>query len=281
MYIDTHAHVNFNRFKEDSEKVIKDSLAQNTWVVNVGSEKRTSARAVEVAHKYQEGVYAIVGLHPVHTFSHHVDEEEDSFVTREEEFDYEYYKKLALDEKTVGIGECGLEFFRLEEGKQEEIITGQKKAFLAQIDLAAEVDKTLMIHSRDAYEDVYQMLKQHRDRLKNVIIHSFIGSPEQAKLFTDLNCYISFNGIITYKPRKEKVAGGSDPYLREAVKQVPLNRILLETDCPYLAPDPVRGTRNVPVNVKYVAEKIAEVKGVSVDEVEKQTTENARKALSI
>ena len=138
-----------------------------------------------------------------------------------------------------------------------------------------------MIHSRDAYEAVFEILKEKRSTLTRVVIHSFIGSFEQAKNFLDLDCYISFNGIITYKPREEKKPGASDPGLAGAVEQVPLERILLETDCPYLSPQEVRGTRNIPENVKYVAKKIAEVKGVDVEEVEEQTTKNAREVFGI
>lgn len=281
MYIDTHAHVNFNRFKEDSEEVLEDSLAKDTFVINVGSEYRTSKSAVEMANRFDSGVYAVIGLHPIHTFSHEVDEEEDSFTSREESFDHKKYKELALDEKVVGIGECGLEFFRLTSGEEDRIKKVQEEVFRAQIDLAADVKKTLMIHSRDAYEAVYEILKETRSKLSNVVIHSFIGSYPQAKKFLDLNCYISFNGIITYKPRKEKIPGASDPGLAEAVEKVPLERILLETDCPYLSPQAVRGTRNVPENVKYVAEEIAEVKGIDVEEVEEQTTRNAREVFGI
>jgi len=281
MFIDTHAHVNFNRFKDDSKEVLEDSIAKGTWVITVGSEYRTSKRAVEMANKFDVGVYAVVGLHPIHTFSHEVDEEEDSFTSREESFDYEKYKELALDEKVVGIGECGLEFFRLTSGEEDRIKNVQEEVFKAQIDLAADVKKTLMIHSRDSYEDVYEILKETRSKLSNVVIHSFIGSYSQAKKFLDLDCYLSFNGIITYKPRKEKMPGGSDPGLVEAVEKVPLDKILLETDCPYLSPQQVRGTRNIPENVKYVVEKIAEVKGIDVGEVENQTTKNAKEVFGI
>lgn len=281
MFIDTHAHINFNKFKDDSEDVLKDSLARDIFVINVGSEIRTSTRAVKMANQFQEGVYAVVGLHPVHTFSHHVDEEEDSFISREEGFDYEKYKKLAIDPKVVGIGECGLEYFRLTEGSEDVIKKNQEEVFRAQIDLASEVGKALMIHSRDAYEEVYEILKEKRAGLKNVVIHSFIGSYDQAKTFLDLDCYISFNGIITYKPRKEKKPGASDPGLAVAVEKVPLDRILLETDCPYLSPQALRGTRNVPKNVKYVAEKIAEVKNIDVRMVEEQTTKNAKEVFGI
>lgn len=296
MYIDTHAHVNFKAFKDDWQAVLDDCLAQSTFVVNVGSQFSTSKRAVELAEKFNSGVYAIVGLHPVHLFPMHIDEEGSSFESREEQFDYNQYKELAQNPKVVGIGECGLEYFHLPaptpsalraitpraEGEVlSEVKRKQKEVFEQQIKLAAEVNKALMVHSRDAYEDVYEIIKGYAPALRAVVVHSFIGNWAQAEKFLSLGCYISFNGIITYKPRKEKKPGQSDPGLLEAVRLTSLDRILLETDCPYLAPEPVRGSRNLPTNVKIVAQKIAELKGIDVAEVERQTVENAKKAFAI
>lgn len=281
MFIDTHAHVNFNAFKGDGPSILKQCLDADIQVINVGTQKDTSAAAVDLAHHYSHGVYAVVGLHPIHLFSQQVDEEETSFQTREEHFDYEYYRKLALDPKVVGIGECGLDYYRLPAENIERVKQRQKEVFIEHIRLAADTGKTLMIHCRDAYDDILEILEEYRASLKNVVIHSFIGSLEHAKKFFDLGCYVSFNGIITYKPRTEKLPGQSDPTLLDAVKAAPLERITLETDCPYLSPEPVRGTRNTPLNVKYVAQKIAELKGIAVEEVERQTTENAKKVFGI
>ncbi|MDP2933926.1 MAG: TatD family hydrolase [bacterium] len=281
MFIDSHAHLNFSAFKDDCDEVIKSSLAQNTWVANVGSQYSTSKRAVQIAERYPQGVYAVVGLHPVHLFEMEVTEEGVSFTTKEERFDPQKYRELALSPKVVGIGECGLEYFHLPAGHEAEIKAVQKEAFQQQIKLAAEIGKALVVHSRDAYEDVYDIIKIFAGDLKSIIIHSYIGSGEQLKKFVDLGCFVSFNGIITFKPRKEKKPGQSDPTLLEAVKDAPLDRILLETDCPWLSPEPLRGQRNLPVNVKYVAAKIAEIKGISVAEVEKQATENTRKVYGI
>src|SRR3989344_1154664 len=120
MLIDTHAHVNFNAFKEDSLELLKECLDQNIWVVNVGTQIDTSSRAISLAEKFDKGVYAVVGLHPIHLVSQHLDEEETSFDTREEAFDYQVYKELANHQKVVGVGECGLDYYRLPEGKEEE-----------------------------------------------------------------------------------------------------------------------------------------------------------------
>lgn len=280
-FIDTHAHVNFRDFKDDSEEVLRESLNAGVWVVNVGSQYETSRRAVALAEKFEKGIYAVVGLHPLHLFSQIVDVEEESFISREEQFDYQKYRELASHPKVVGIGECGLEYYHLPPGREEEIKAEQLETFLGQLNLASELDKVLMVHSRDAYEAIYQVIKRHRGRLREVVIHSFIGNWEQAKKFLDIGCHIGFNGIITYKPRKEKKPGGSDPKLLEAVGKVALDRILLETDCPYLAPVPYRGKRSEPVYVKFVAEKIAEIKELSIEEVELVTTANARKLFRI
>ncbi|MBI4054307.1 MAG: TatD family hydrolase [Candidatus Doudnabacteria bacterium] len=278
MFVDTHAHVNFDAFKGDSKEVLEKCLREQTWVINVGSQYSTSKRAVEIAQSFPEGVYAVVGLHPVHLFSMRVDEEESSFETREEKFDYQKYLELARDPKVLGIGECGLEYFHLPPSQEEEVEARQKQVFLEHIMLASETKKTLMVHSRDAYEDIYQIIKPRMSGLRAVVIHSFIGNWKQAEMFLDLGCFLSFNGIVTYKPRKEKKPGGSDPGLLEAVANTPLDKILLETDCPYLSPEPFRGQRNFPFRVKFVAEKIAAIKRLPVEEVERQTTANARKA---
>src|SRR3989338_4144169 len=228
--IDTHTHINFNAFKDDGDAVVSRALDAGTWIVNVGSQIDTSRRAIEYAQRHKEGVLAIVGLHPIHLFSQHIDEEEFGFESRQEQFDYEAYKKLAKHPKVVGIGECGLEYFRLPEGREDEVKKIQQEIFIQQINLAIELKKPLMIHSRDAYRDIYDILKQFRFqvsgfRFQNIVIHSFIGNWEEAEKFLELGCFIGFNGIITYKPRKEKIAGGSDPDLLEAVKQIPLERI--------------------------------------------------------
>lgn len=278
---DSHAHLNFSAFKDDAEAVIKDCLQNGIWVNNVGSQYETSRRVVEIAEKYSEGVYATVGLHPIHLTAQEVDEEEVRFKTREEKFDPELYRKLAESPKVVGIGECGLEYYRLPEGREAEAKKIQEAAFRQQIDLAAENGKALMVHSRDAYADIRRILEDYRGKLRAVIIHSFIGSWEEARPFVEAGYYISFNGIITFKPRAERKPGQSDPELLRVVEQVPLAQILLETDCPYLSPEPLRGRRNVPQNVRLVAQKLAEIKKLGLEEVQRQTTENARKALDV
>ncbi|MDP3964030.1 MAG: TatD family hydrolase [bacterium] len=279
--IDTHAHVNFNAFKDDGDVVAQRAIAEGVWFINVGSQIDTSRRAVEYAERHSEGVFAIVGLHPIHLVPQEVDEEETHFTTRAEAFDYDAYKKLAQHPKVVGIGECGLEYYRLPGQDPDEVKRIQKETFIQQIELAVELKKPLMVHSRDAYADIHAIIKEWRAKLTGVIIHSFIGSWDEAKKFLDLDCHISFNGIITYKPRKEKLPGSADPGLHEAVKNTPLDHILLETDSPYLSPAPHRGERNNPSKIKFVAQKIAELKHAGDALIAEETTANARKLFTI
>src|SRR3989344_6658091 len=222
MIFDTHAHVNFKAFSEDADEVVKRALSEGVWMNNVGTQIDISREAVEMAEKYPEGVYAIVGLHPVHTYSQHVDEEESSFQTREEKFDYEAYKQLALNPKVVGIGECGLDYYRIKNDElgirnTEQIKNLQKEAFVKQINLAKELDKTLVIHSRssqgtdDACLDILEILKSELKSSLHLIpsplrfvLHSYTGSPEVAAKFVEIGAYISFNEIITFGDRKNK-----------------------------------------------------------------------------
>lgn len=273
MLIDTHAHVNFRSFKDDAKGTLQRALDSGVWTVNVGSQIDTSRQAVELANQFEKGVYAVVGLHPEHTHSQFVDEEETHFKSREEHFDYEAYKKLAVNEKVVGIGECGLDYYRLPAGEDHAPIKEkQKEAFRLQVKLAKELNKALVVHSRPAkgdeslFEDLASILKEEGVENLRFEVHSFTGSPEALQKFLDLGAYVSFNGIITF----DKTGN-----MEKLVKLAPMDRIILETDCPYLTPVPNRGKRNEPANVKFVAGKVAEIKGMSVEEVEKQTTSNA------
>ncbi len=315
MFIDTHAHVNFSGFKEDAESVIQRALDAGVWVVNVGTQIDTSREAVRMAEKFETGVFAVVGIHPVHTYAQDLQEEETQFKTRQEKFDHQAYKELASHSKVIGIGECGLDYFRLKIEdlgfeKLETIKQNQKETFIQQLRLASDLNKTLVIHSRstkgtdDACLDILEILKspslwrnsgsqvhpsdeefhlkggilqsdtlaQDDAVLPMFILHSYTGSPEVARQFVDLGAYVSFNGIITFDKTGNQEA---------VLKVVPNDKIVLETDCPYLTPAPHRGKRNEPLFVQHVAEKIATIKNISVEEVAEITTNNARKVYNI
>jgi TatD DNase family protein len=267
-FVDNHAHLNFNAFKDDLLEVIARAKEAGVAVINVGTQKDTSVRAVEIAAQ-NDGVYAIVGLHPVHTGKSFHDEKEigeggQEFTSRGEVFDYDFYKNLTKNPKVVGIGECGLDYYRLEEDTKSV----QKKAFEEQIRLSLETGKALMLHIREAYEDSIEILKSHNVSKANV--HFFAGSKEIAKQFLDLGFTLSFTGVITFAKEYE-----------ELVDYIPLDRILSETDCPYVAPKPYRGKRNEPAYVVEVVKKIAEIKAVAFEDVTAQLRENSKRLFGI
>lgn len=272
MLIDTHAHVNFVAFKEDGDVVVERALKNNIWIINSGSQWETSRRAVEYAKKYKEGIFASVALHPIHLASRAVHESLDEqelldFETKEEKFDYDYYKNLALDEKTVAIGETGLDYYHLGQENREAQIELQKEIFLRHLELARQVGKPVVIHCREAHSDILAILSGWDI---TGMIHSFSGRWSQAQEYLKKGFYLGFNGIITFARDYDKV-----------IKNMPLERLVLETDCPYLAPVPFRGKRNEPLYVKYVAEKIAQIKNISFEGVASATTENAKRLFNI
>jgi len=250
--IDTHAHVNFSAYKQDADEVIRRSLNNNTWLINVGSQYSTSKKAVELANEYKEGVYAAVGLHPIHA---------------QDGFDYEKYKQLAQSPGVKAIGETGLDY------KKEYVSFGQeqKQIFLQQLNLAREVNLPIIFHCRMAHDDLINILNSqfiiHNSKLEGVV-HCFTGNWTQAEKYLAMGFYLGFNGII-FKLN-----------LDEIIKKTPLDKILIETDCPYLTPPEIEG-RNEPIYVKYVAERIAEIKNITFEEVVRVTTENARKLFKI
>lgn len=268
--IDTHAHVNISAFKEDWKKVLDKTLSEGIAVTNVGTQGDTSKRAVEIAEAYEEGVYAIVGLHPIHTSASFHDEQElggmEGFTSRGELFDANVYRELAKSKKVIGIGETGLDYYH----GTEEVLKAQEEAFVAQIELANELKLPLMIHVREgnarasnAYDDVYTILKAHAKVPGN--IHFYAGTIEQAKKFFDIGFTISFTGVITFAKEYEEV-----------VKWAPLDMIHAETDCPYVSPKPYRGKRCEPWMVREVVKKIAESKGLEEMAVVRQLSENAK-----
>lgn len=249
-------------------------------MVNVGTQQDTSRRAVELAASH-DNCYAIIGLHPVHTSASYHDEQElgenmKAFTSRGEEFDSDFYRDLAKNKKVVAIGECGLDYYRLEQDTRAV----QEKAFIAQIELANELGLPLMIHTRDqkgnsasakaeagvgnVYDDTYEILKAHAKVPGNV--HFYAGTWEQAKRFFDIGFSVSFTGVITFAKDYEEV-----------VKNAPLDMIHGETDCPYVAPVPHRGKRCEPWMVKEVYKKIASIRGEDEEEVRDQLIENARR----
>lgn len=274
MLIDTHAHLNFNAFKNDAEEAAKRALDKNIWMINVGSQYSTSERAILIAEKYPEGVYSAIGIHPIHlselVFKDKVDEDEEvEFHPSVEEFDEAKYLELSKSKKVVAIGEIGLDYFHNSENKEK-----QKEVFSAQIDMAMKLGFPIIIHCREAHNDVMEILgnkkKLYGEKLQGVV-HCFSGRLSQARIYTEeLGFYLGFNGIITFDRSYDKVLREIDP-----------KYFLVETDCPYLAPVPFRGKRNEPAYVEYVTEKIAEIKNIDFDEVSEITTNNAQRLFNL
>ena len=267
-FFDVHTHVQFAAFKDDRKEVLERALKNDVWVVNVGTQRDTSESALELAEKYPEGVWAAVGLHPIHADKSYHDAEELGggeaaleFTSRGEEFDYDYYKKLAENHKVVAIGECGLDYYRLSADTKKK----QKEIFEKQIALSNEIKKPLMIHCREAFADLIEILSEQRSSVAG-IVHFFSGTTENAGKLMDLGFSFSLGGVLTFARDYDKV-----------VKYIPMGRILLETDAPYVAPVPYRGKRNEPSYVIEVAKKIAEIKDLTLEEVAVLTFQNAER----
>ena len=270
---DIHAHLNFHAFAHDRNEVIKRTLAGGVRVINVGTQQSTSRAALTLAQAY-DGLWATVGLHPIHTDKSFHDTAElgeggGEFAGRGEKFDAEFYRELAIHPKVVAIGECGLDFYRLE----AETKTKQEEAFRAQIALALELDKPLMIHCRDAHEEVLAILREYKKEAEERLrgnIHFYSGTLEQAREYWRLGFTLSFTGVITFARDRDEI-----------IKTLPPEAIMIETDAPYVAPAPYRGKRNEPLYVVEVARKIAELRGIPLEEVAETTAANAKRVFSI
>lgn len=250
---DTHAHLDDEQFDEDRELIIGNIInSEIDLVVNVGADLKTSINSIELAKQY-EFIYAAVGIHP-----HDVSKCTDN--------DLEQLKKLAQEEKVVAIGEIGLDYFY-----NYSSVEDQKRWFAMQIKLAEALKMPFIVHSRDASEDTFNIIKENQVN-SPFVLHCFSQSMEMAKRYIDLGGYISFAGPVTYKKSNK---------LREVIKHVPLDRILVETDSPYLSPEPLRGKRNNPVNVKYVAELIANELEMDFEEFSERTYANGKRFFGI
>lgn len=278
--IDTHAHAHFKSY-EDKEGVVKRALAEGIDVINVGTGIETSKEVIELADKFEKYVYATIGIHPTHTDEAVFHANEDYEASVETEFNEALYEPLVVNPKVVGIGECGLDYYRFPEGADiAKIKEVQKKVFVSQINFAIKHNKALVIHCRpsvnsnDAYDDMLEIVGKAKLENPNLRfeVHSFTGDTDIADKIISLGGFLGLNGIITFDKtgRSERV-----------VKHVPLEFIVLETDSPFLAPVPYRGKTNEPLYVKHVAEKIAEWKGLTLEEVATTTTHNAKDLFNI
>lgn len=278
-FIDTHAHIQFNAYKDDADDVIKRALAQNIKIIVPSSEIKTAQRGIFYAKRYPNAVWAAAGLHPIHLkpMPFHDEDEEDS-AHLAQGFNKNEWRSVCEDSRVVALGEIGLDYdkkWAINE-KDREV---QEKVFRDQTELALELKKPIIIHSRpglvdglkrDSNEDILKIISEYALKSLRGVIHCYSGNLEQARRFIDLGFLVSFTGLVTFNGQWDKI-----------IQEIPLDKICIETDAPYLTPVPNRGKRNEPAFVKYVAEKIAVLKGLPFDEVARQTTFNARKLFGL
>lgn len=249
MLIDTHAHLNDESLKPLIGDIVKDMDKDNLEsIINVGYDYSSSVYSVELADKYDK-VYAAVGIHPHDAKSATADM-------------YKYFGEAAANPKVVAIGEIGLDYYYDYSPRDT-----QRKVFEEQIDLAHSLNMPVIIHLRDAYTDMYDILKANRHKLSNgLVLHCYSGSAEMAEQYNEFDPYYSFGGVITFAKYKDRV-----------IKSIPVERLLLETDCPYMTPIPFRGRLNLPKYVIYPAIKIATYLDKTLEEITDITTTNAKR----
>ena len=263
-YFDAHCHVNFVAYKEDREEVILRARDAGVGMNIVGTQKDTSADAVALAEKY-EHVYATIGLHPIHTSKSYHDVKElgeggKEFTSPGEAFDAAAYEALARSPRVIAIGECGLDYYRVEESTKDV----QIQAFVEHIELANKLGKPLMLHIRNAYEDALEVLKAHA-KVKGDV-HFLAGNWETAKKFLDFGFTLSFTGVLTFTHAYDEV-----------VRKAPLDMLICETDAPYVTAVPHRGKRNEPSYVAEVVHAIARIRGEDEENVRGQVIENVKR----
>lgn len=247
--IDSHAHYDDSSFDADREDVLRELFSGEICkIVNIGCSVKSSYSSVKLAEEYA-GIYAAVGLHP----------DAADEIDRIEEI-----RRLCGNKKVVAVGEIGLDYHYEEHSRDI-----QKKAFEEQLKLAAELDMPVVIHSRDAWEDTMELLRKYRPK---GVMHCFSGSAETAREIVTMGMYVGFTGVVTFKNAKKAL---------KALEAVPLDRLLVETDCPYMAPEPNRGKRNYSGYLPYTVAAMAAVKGVSPDEMAEITAENAERLFNI
>jgi TatD DNase family protein len=266
--IDSHAHLHDAKFDHDRDAMIQRAIDDGmSHIITVGTNQKTSRAAIALAEQF-DTIYATVGMHPLHLFEASDCEPEEQFV---EEFNYDAYLTLATHERVVAIGEVGLDYHHFGEDDDIDAIKERQKAVFKEfINICNETKKPIVVHCWDGYPDLLETLEKKPVK-KSGVIHSYIGSWKNAAKFIDLGYKIGLNGIVTYGESYDKL-----------IRNIDLNDVLIETDCPYLPPRPLpRDQRCEPRDVRLIADKIAEVKGLDVNEVIMQTTMNAKKLFNV
>lgn len=250
MFVDSHCHLSRDDY-DDIEKVIENAKKNNVnYLIVSGYDKKSIKEVIDIANK-NDNVYLTIGYHP----------SEANITTKE---DLEELKEIIKNnDKIVGIGEIGLDYHWVNNNKEM-----QKKLFIDQIEIAKELSLPIVVHSRDAFQDTFDILKEENHR---GVIHCFSGNIENAKMYSSLGYYFGIGGVLTFK----------NTNLKETVKSISLDRILLETDSPYLTPEPYRGKQNEPKYIPYVAQELANILNKSIDEVGEITTKNINEIFNL
>ncbi len=256
MIFESHAHYDDEKFNNDRDLLIQELLSGRICtIINVGASIESTKMSIVLAEKY-EHVYAAAGVHP-------------SEVSELNEKTFDWLRKQTKHEKVIAVGEIGLDYYW---DKEPEVQKRQRMWFERQLELARECQLPVIIHSREAAEDTMKVMKKARAEEVPGVVHCYSYSPELAAEFVKMGYYIGIGGVVTFKNAKK---------LKETATRIPLTKILLETDAPYMAPEPHRGERNHSGNLIFVAEKIAEIKGISVEEVEEVTKQNAKNLFGV
>ena len=256
MIFESHAHYDDERFDEDRDQLLS-SMQENgiEYIVNIASDIESVKSTIELTNKYSF-IYGAVGVHP-------------SDVGELDDAKIEWLYEQSKNDKVVAIGEIGLDYYWEKEEAAKEI---QKKWFVAQLNIAKKANLPVVIHSRDAAKDTLDIMKDEKADKIGGVVHCFSYSKEMASEYVNMGFYIGIGGVITFSNEKK---------LKDAVEVIPLEKIVLETDCPYLAPVPNRGKRNSSLNLPYIAEEIANIKGVTYEEVAALTNKNAKELFGI
>lgn len=273
--IDAHSHVQFPAYDSDRDEVLRRAKEAGVKMIAVGTQASTSEAGIALSRKNPGNIWAAVGFHPSHLsedWHHDKNEQPDA---EAEKFGADLLQKLAEDETVVAIGECGLDYFRLESEDSQKMKAMQKEVFLAQANIAQDLNKPLMIHCRpskgtdDAYEDLFSIISDSKFTIPK-IIHFYVGSLAMTKKFVLAGFYFTFGGVVTFARDYD-----------ESIKYIPAERILLETDCPYVAPKSQRGKRNEPSFIAETGRMIAEIKGMESERFFTQVYENSKNVFKI
>jgi len=276
-FIDTHCHLHFPAFDAERDAVLMRMREKHVAAITVGTSIRTSEEGIRFAEKHDD-IWATVGYHPEHLTSSYHDASEGP----SDAFDPTEIARLASSSsKAVAIGETGLDFFRIDTDRDHtDARRMQEDALRQHISIAHDLHKPIVIHCRDAFQRLAEIVQEEQTAGRRVegVVHCFTGSWEHARPLLDLGLHLSFTGIITFPPKKS-----DDPerQMHRVIERMPIERLLIETDAPWLAPVPHRGEKNEPAYVELVARKIAELRGTSLDDIARHTTENARKLFGI